>query len=355
MKDVAVLGTGSWGTALAMLLAKKGLNVNLWGRDTKKLQAISRSRENIFYLPGIPLPQNVEIIEDLETAISGVKYLVLSVPSHTVREICKKIRPYLKKDMIIVNTGKGIELPSLKRLSEVIGEEISGTGAHAAILSGPSHAEEVARDVPTAVVIGAEKRAHAEEIQDLFMTPKFRVYTNPDMIGIELGAALKNAIALGTGIADGLGYGDNSKAALITRGAAEIATLGSAAGANPLTFAGLTGIGDLIVTCTSMHSRNRRAGILLGQGVPMEKAVAEIGMVVEGIKATQAACALGDKYNVSMPICREAYKVLFENKNPRDAVIDLMMRPKKHEVEEVAVKMRGMTDQQASQGGGFDW
>jgi len=355
LKDVAVLGTGSWGTALAMLLAKKGIKVNLWGRDSEKLQTINRSRENIYYLPGIVLPHDVEIIEDLETALKGVKYVVISVPSHTVRDICKMIKPYLKQDMIVVNTGKGIELSSLKRLSEVIDEEITGTGAVTTVLSGPSHAEEVAKDVPTAVVIGAKRRVHAEEIQDLFMSPKFRVYTNPDLTGIELGAALKNAIALGTGIAEGLGYGDNSKAALITRGASEIAILGSAAGANPLTFAGLTGIGDLIVTCTSMHSRNRRAGILLGKGTPLEKAVSEIGMVVEGVRATQAACALSEKYGVSMPICRETYKVLFENKNPREAVIDLMMRPKKHEVEEVAIKGKKVSGQNPSEVDGLEW
>ncbi|PKM86194.1 MAG: NAD(P)H-dependent glycerol-3-phosphate dehydrogenase [Firmicutes bacterium HGW-Firmicutes-12] len=336
MKNVAVLGTGSWGTALAMLLAKKGIKVNLWGRDQEKLHTINRSRENIYYLPGIVLPHDIEIVEDLETAVQGVKYIVLSVPSHIVRDICHKLKPFLKKDMILINTGKGIETSSLKRLSEVINEEVSETGAHTAVLSGPSHAEEVARDIPTAVVVGAQSRKIAEEIQDLFMSPKFRVYTNPDLIGIELGAALKNAIALGTGIAEGLGYGDNTKAALITRGAAEIASLGSAAGANPLTFAGLAGIGDLIVTCTSMHSRNRRAGILLGKGIPLEQAVSEIGMVVEGVRVTQAAYALSEKYGVSMPICTETYKVLFEHKNPREAVIDLMMRPKKHEVEDVA-------------------
>jgi glycerol-3-phosphate dehydrogenase (NAD(P)+) len=248
----------------------------------------------------------------------------------------KRLKPYLKENMIVINTGKGIETSSLKRLSEVIDEEISETGASTAVLSGPSHAEEVARDIPTAVVVGAHSRKNAEAIQDLFMSPKFRVYTNPDLIGIELGAALKNAIALGTGIAEGLGYGDNSKAALITRGAAEIASMGSAAGANPLTFSGLAGIGDLIVTCTSMHSRNRRAGILLGKGKHLEQAVSEIGMVVEGVRVTQAAYALSEKYGVSMPICTETYKVLFEHKNPREAVIDLMMRPKKHEVEDVA-------------------
>jgi glycerol-3-phosphate dehydrogenase (NAD(P)+) len=333
LKDIAVLGTGSWGTALALLLAKKECRVKMWGRDEKKIAAMGEKRENIFYLPGIKLITGLELTSDLAQALSGVKYIVLSVPSHTVREVSRTLRPYLAPGMIIINTGKGIETESLKRLSEVIDEETSVCGTHTTVLSGPSHAEEVARDIPTAVVVGAKDKALAEEVQDLFMSPHFRVYTNPDLIGIELGAALKNAIALGTGIADGLGYGDNSKAALITRGAAEIAALGMAAGANPLTFAGLAGIGDLIVTCTSMHSRNRRCGILLGQGKPLGEAVREIGMVVEGVRATQAAYSLSRKYNVGMPICTEMHRVLFENKSPHDAVVDLMMRPKKHEVE----------------------
>lgn len=336
MADVAVIGTGSWGTALAMLLAKKGLQVNLWGRDKEKNETLRRSRENVFYLPGLVLPYTIEVVDELDTALEGVKYVVLSVPSHSVRGVCRQLKPHLKAGMVVINTAKGIETPSLKRLSQVIEEEFTDTGIFLAVLSGPSHAEEVARDIPTTVVTGAYEQGIAEEIQDLFMTPKFRVYTNPDLIGMELGAALKNAIALCTGIAEGLGYGDNSKAALITRGVAEITRLGIAAGANPLTFAGLTGIGDLIVTCTSMHSRNLRAGILIGKGFSLDAAVAEIGMVVEGVRATQAACALSEKYGVSMPICREAYKVLYENKNPREAVVDLMMRHKKHEVEEVA-------------------
>ena len=336
MAEAAVLGAGSWGTALAILLAKKGMEVNLWGRQPDKLERINAGRENVFYLPGVFLPRNIKLTADLEEALDRVDYVVLSVPSHTVREICARLKNHVKRGAIVINTAKGIETNTLKRLSEVMEEEFAGKGVYIAILSGPSHAEEVARDMPTTVVAGARDREKAEKVQDLFMCPSFRVYTNPDLVGMELGGALKNVIALGTGIAEGLGFGDNSKAALITRGAAEIARLGMAAGANPLTFAGLTGIGDLIVTCTSMHSRNRRAGILIGRGLPLEQAVKEVGMVVEGIRATQAACALSDKYQVSMPICRETYSVLFLQKNPRDAVIDLMMRHKKHEVEEVA-------------------
>ena len=338
MSKVAILGTGSWGTALAMLLAKKSIKVNLWGRDSKKIAAMQENQENRYYLPGILFPPNIVLTDDLNEALREVDIVVFSLPSHTIRNICQTIRPLIKKDMIIVNTAKGIELETLKRLSEVIDEETSGLGTHTAVLSGPSHAEEVARGMPTAVVIGARKRVCAETIQDVFMSPRFRVYTNPDLVGIELGAALKNAIALGTGIAEGLGFGDNSKAAFITRGASEIATLGSAAGANIRTFAGLTGIGDLIVTCTSMHSRNRRAGILIGKGKTMEEAVKDVGMIVEGVRATKAAVALSTKHGISMPICAETYRVLFENKKPEDAVVDLMMRPKKHEVEEVAIK-----------------
>lgn len=336
MADVAVLGAGSWGTALSVLLAKKGQQVNLWGREEERMQVLHQSRENIKYLPGVTLPHNITALSDLEQAVKGARYIVLSVPSHTVRDISIKIKELVGPENIVINTAKGIETGSYKRLSQVINEELGEKGTKVSVLSGPSHAEEVGKDIPTAVVVGAHTREVAEEVQNLFMTPKFRVYTNPDMVGIEFGAALKNVIALATGIAEGLGYGDNAKAALITRGAEEIARLGTAAGANPLTFAGLTGIGDLIVTCTSMHSRNRRAGILIGKGKNLDEAVKEIGMVVEGIKAATAACTLSKEYGVVMPICQETYNVLFLNKNPREAVVDLMMRPKKHEVEEVA-------------------
>ncbi len=336
MKDTAVLGAGSWGTALAILLAKNGKEVTIWGREQNKIQAINENRENVQYLPGVTLPTGIEATTDLERALHHVRYVVLSVPSHTVREVCRNIKGMIAPGTIIVNTAKGIENESLKRLSEVIDEELAEKGAFTSVLSGPSHAEEVGKGIPTTVVAGARVRKIAEEVQDLFMSPLFRVYTNPDLPGIELGGALKNVIALSTGIADGLGFGDNTKAALMTRGVAEIARLGTAAGANPLTFAGLTGIGDLIVTCTSMHSRNRRTGILLGKGTPLEQAVAEIGMVVEGVNASKAAIFLSEKYDVSMPICKETYEVLFHRKNPKEAVVDLMMRHKTHEVEEVA-------------------
>jgi glycerol-3-phosphate dehydrogenase (NAD(P)+) len=302
------------------------------------MDSLNLTRENKQYLPGVALPQEIVITSDLEETLAGKKYIVLSVPSGKTRELCKTIKALINENNVIINTSKGIEIDTLKRMSEVIEDEFCEISPAVTILSGPSHAEEVGRDIPTAAVIGSKNREVAEEIQDLFMSPRFRVYTNPDMIGIELGAALKNVIALGTGIADGIGFGDNTKAALITRGVAEIARLGVAAGANPLTFAGLTGIGDLIVTCTSMHSRNRRAGILLGKGVPLDQVLPQIGMVVEGVTATKAGCGLSKKYNISMPICQEAYAVLFENKDPKEAVVDLMMRQKTHEVEEVAIQ-----------------
>lgn len=336
MKDIAVLGAGSWGTALALLLAKKGFQVHLWGRDPEKIEVINRTRENLHYLPGVILPNEITATTDLEEALIAKKYVVLSVPSDKIRNLCCNIKGLITKEMMIVNVAKGIEQETLKRMSEVIEEELQEKSPLITVLSGPSHAEEVGRNIPTTVVIGSKSRQAAEEIQDLFMSPKFRVYTNPDLVGIEIGAALKNVIALGTGIADGIGYGDNTKAALMTRGVKEIARLGVAVGANPLTFAGLTGIGDLIVTCTSMHSRNRRAGMQIGKGESLQQVLAKIGMVVEGVTATKAGCALSEKYQVPMPICKETYEVLFKGKDPREAVVDLMMRQKTHEVEEVA-------------------
>lgn len=336
MAEIVVLGAGSWGTALAVLLANKGEKVCIWGRNKDRINNINRVRENKKYLPGIKLPDGITASVDLEESLNKASYIILSVPSHTIRDICKEIKPFLKENTIIINTAKGFETGTQMRLSQVINEELKDSNVKISVLSGPSHAEEVGKEIPTAVVVGAFDKKTAEEVQDLFMTPNFRVYTNPDLVGIELGGALKNVIALGTGITEGLGYGDNAKAALITRGAAEITRLGIAAGSNPLTFAGLTGIGDLIVTCTSMHSRNRRAGIHIGEGNTLDETLSKVGMVVEGVKATQAACALSEKYNVTMPICNETYQVLFNGKDPREAVVDLMMRQKTHEVEEVA-------------------
>lgn len=332
--NVGILGGGSWGTAIAILLAKKGIKVDLWIRNKEQCDKTAYSKENIRYLPGVVIPNNVNIINDIEKAVFKKNIIVLAVPSHAVRGVLKQIKGYIVDKSIIVNVAKGVECDTLLRVSQIVGEEIPD--ANYAILSGPSHAEEVAKDVPTAVVAASNNKKIAEYIQDIFITPKFRVYTNPDVIGVELGGSLKNVIALGAGISDGLGYGDNTKAALMNRGIIEIARLGEKMGANRMTFAGLSGIGDLIVTCTSMHSRNRRAGILIGQGLSLEEAVEKVGMVVEGIKTTKATYQLSKKYNIRMPITEEIYGVLYEGKDVKNSVINLMLRGKKHEMEDIA-------------------
>lgn len=335
MEKVAVIGAGSWGTALAVLLANKGNSVQLYGRDSNMMANLRQTRENIHYLPGVTLPSLVYPTAQIEEAADQAELVVLSVPSHAVRETARLIKPLLSGNAIIVNTAKGIEQESFLRLSEVLLQELPGV--HIAVLSGPSHAEEVGANLPTTVVAAAHDRKVAEKVQDYFMTSVFRVYTNPDVTGVELGGALKNVIALCTGIAEGLGFGDNTKAALMTRGLAEIARLGNEMGARALTFAGLTGVGDLIVTCTSKHSRNRKAGILLGQGKPLEEVLREVGMVVEGVRTTRGAFNLALKHHVEMPIVEQAYQVLFEGADPLQAVKNLMERGRKHEIEEVAV------------------
>lgn len=326
---ITFLGGGSFGTALAIMIAKKGFDVFIWDRNDKIIDDINNKRENIKYLPNIVVPHNVYATTNLEEALKNSKYIVLSVPSQAIREVSSKIRPYLKEDNIIISIAKGIEEDSGKRLSEVIRDEISDNGI--VILSGPSHAEEVALDIPTTVVASSEDMNYAKEIQSVFMTNKFRVYTNDDLIGVEIGGAVKNIIALAAGISDGIGYGDNTKAALMTRGMSEIVRIGTKLGGKAETFSGLTGFGDLIVTCTSMHSRNRRAGILIGKGVAPDEAVKEIGMVVEGIKACKAFYNLKEKLNISMPITDVLYKVIFEGKDPKYGVYELMSRDKKGE------------------------
>lgn len=332
MKQIAVYGAGSWGTALAVLMAKAGNSVALIGRNEEEIRQMNERRENLRYLPGVVLPQPLEPTTDLSRCKADL--LILSVPSHAVRSTARLVRQYLRPGTLIVNTAKGLEEETQKRLSHVLKEELPGHPI--IVLSGPSHAEEVGRDMPTTVVVASDDREAAERVQELMMTPKFRIYTNPDLIGVELGGALKNVIALCTGIAEGLGFGDNTKAALMTRGLAEIARLGEALGGNPLTFAGLSGVGDLIVTCTSPHSRNRRAGVALGQGKPLEQVLQEVDMVVEGVRTTKVAYALGQERGISMPITEEAYRVLFEGSDPKVGVSNLMMRGKKHELEEVA-------------------
>lgn len=330
---IGVLGGGSWGTSLAILLSKKGLEVDLWLRNKMQLEDMLNTRENKKYLPGIKIPININISNDIEKTIKGKDIILLSTSSHGIREILSNNKQYINNNQIIVNVAKGIENYTLKRISQIVCEILPENKY--AILSGPSHAEEVAREVPTAVVSASLDKRIAEYVQDAFMTPYFRVYTNPDVIGVELGGSLKNIIALGAGISDGLGYGDNTKAALITRGLFEIAKLGEQMGANINTFSGLAGLGDLIVTCTSMLSRNRRAGILIGKGKSVDDAIEEVGMVVEGIKTTKSAYELAKRYKVDMPITEELYGVLYEGKSVIESVPNLMGRDKKKEMENI--------------------
>lgn len=327
--DITFLGGGSFGTALAVMLAKKGLNVSVWDREICVVEDINAKKENIKYMPGVVIPSNIKATNIIEDAVENSKYIVLAVPSHVIRDICKKIKNIINPDQIIISIAKGIEQNSKKRLSQVIKEELPNNPV--VIISGPSHAEEVAQDIPTTVVVTSETMTYAEEVQDLFMTTKFRVYTNDDIIGVEIGGAVKNIIALAAGISDGIGFGDNTKAALMTRGMTEIIRIGTKLGGKSETFSGLTGMGDLIVTCTSMHSRNRRAGILIGKGASPEEAIEEVGMVVEGIKACKAFYELKEELKIEMPITDVLYKILFEKKNPKYAVVELMTRDKKSE------------------------
>ncbi len=330
---IAVIGAGSWGTANAISLAKKGMKVKLWVRNQELLSAINNTRENITYLPGVSLPQNIEASNDMEYCCKDSDIIVLSTPSHAVRETNKEIKRYSNREQIIVNLAKGIENDSLYRMSQVIREYLPQNPI--AVLSGPNHAEEVARDIPTATVVSSEYKKTAQFVQDVFMNPRLRVYTNPDIIGVELGGSIKNVIALGAGICDGLGFGDNTKSALMTRGIVEIARLGVALGAKQSTFSGLSGIGDLIVTCTSMHSRNRRAGIAIGQGKTLEEVISSTKMVVEGVRTTKSAYELAKRTGIEMPITEEIYRVLFEGANVKNSVMNLMLRNKTHEMEDL--------------------
>lgn len=332
-KSIAIIGAGSMGTAISILLSKNGNSVRMWTPFKEEADMINTAREHIHRLPGVIVPEGVICTDDLEKALDGAELAVLAVPSQTIRQNSRNISKYIKKNMIVVSCSKGIEEGTRMLLTDIIRQEIPQ--ALPVALSGPSHAEEIARDIPTTVVAASENREAAEFVQNIFMSPKFRVYTNSDVKGVELGGALKNVIALCAGISDGLGFGDNTKAALMTRGITEITRLGTAMGARPQTFGGLTGIGDLIVTCTSMHSRNRKAGILIGQGKSVKEALEEVKMVVEGVATAKPAYELGQEYNVDMPITREANEVLFNGKNPKQAVVDLMMREKKDEIEEL--------------------
>lgn len=330
MAKIGMIGAGSWGMALTWLLTNNGHQVTVWSALEDEIRMLCEKREHTSKLPGVILPESVSFTTELEKAVSGMDLLVLAVPSPFVRSTAHQLKDIVEEGQIIVNVAKGIEEKTLMTLSEVIQEEV--VQAQVAVLSGPSHAEEVGKGVPTTIVAGAKTKKAAEKIQNIFMSPVFRVYTSPDVLGIELGAALKNVVALAAGIADGLGYGDNTKAALITRGITEIARLGTAMGGRRETFFGLSGIGDLIVTCASMHSRNRRAGILIGRGYTMEEAMAEVKMVVEGVYSAKAAMGLAEKYQVSLPIIEQVNQVLFYGKPAADAVGELMLRDKKIEI-----------------------
>lgn len=324
MADIGVVGAGSWGTALALVLEKNGHQVTLWSSREEKARLLRECRENADKLPGVRIPENIRITSDLESTVKGKEMVVLGVPSVHIRSTAKKMASYVCEGQIIINVSKGIEQDTLLTMTEVIFDEIPN--ADVAVLSGPSHAEEVSRFIPTTVVTGAKTRKTAERIQEVFMNEVFRVYTSPDMHGIEIGGALKNVIALAAGITDGLGYGDNTKAALITRGIAEISRLGVQMGGHQETFSGLAGMGDLIVTCASHHSRNWKAGYLIGKGCSMQEAMDEVKMVVEGVHSAKAALTLAQRYGIEMPIIEEVNAVLFEEKEVKQAAKDLMIR-----------------------------
>lgn len=330
---VAVLVAGSWGTALASVLASNDLDVVVWTRTEEQTREIKELHTNNRYLPGVELSSNIRATTDMEEAVSSAAAVVIVAPSSAMREVSGQLKQYWSEDMLVIHATKGFEIESLKRMSTVISEELGCEEGRVVVLSGPSHAEEVVRRCPTTVVVASLDAKAAAAAQDLFMNTYFRVYTNRDMIGVELAGALKNIIALGAGMSDGLGFGDNAKAALITRGLAEILRIGMEMGANPLTFAGLAGIGDLVVTATSQHSRNWRAGSMLGQGKKLDEVLASMGMVVEGIRTTKAAHAISEKYGVQMPIADQLYHVLFKDRNPRVAVEALMGRDPKTEME----------------------
>ena len=328
MAEISILGGGSWGIALAVLLHKNGHHITVWSALAAEIEMLQSTHEHKM-LPGVKLAEDMVFTTDDREAVTGKDVLIMAVASSYTRSTAHRLSSLIPDGQVVVNVAKGVEEHTQMTLSQILEEEIPQ--AEIAVLSGPSHAEEVSRGIPTTIVVGARKKATAEWLQNLFMSDVFRVYISPDVLGIELGAALKNVVALAAGMADGLGYGDNTKAALITRGIAEIARLGTAMGGRSETFYGLSGIGDLIVTCASMHSRNRRAGILIGQGKSMEEAMAEVKMVVEGVYSAKAAMELAQRYQVQLPIIEQVNKILFEGKPADEAVRDLMLRDKKIE------------------------
>ncbi len=329
MAKIGIIGAGSWGSALAVLLHNNGHEICIWSALEDEIMSLKKNHEHKA-LAGVKLSEDIRFTTELNEAVEGMDLLVLAVASPYTRSTARLMKDKVLKGQIIVNVAKGIEENTLMTLSEMIEEEIPQ--AQVCVMSGPSHAEEVGRGLPTTIVVGAKRKQTAELIQNIFMSEVFRVYISPDVLGIELGGSLKNVVALAAGIADGLGYGDNTKAALITRGITEIARLGTAMGGKFETFCGLTGIGDLIVTCASVHSRNRRAGVLIGQGYSMEEAKREVKMVVEGVYSAKAALALAKKYQVQLPIIEQVNRVLFEGKPADQAVKDLMLRDKKMEI-----------------------
>lgn len=331
MAKISILGGGTWGIAIAVLLHKNGHEVTVWSALESEIDMLKTNHEHKM-LPGVILPDDMIFTTDDKKAVEGKDLLVMAVASSFTRKTANRLSSIVKEGQKIVNVAKGIEEGTLYTMCDIIAEEIPQ--ADVAVLSGPTHAEEVSRGIPTTIVVGAKSKKTAEYIQSLFMNEVFRVYISPDILGIELGGSLKNVVALAAGIADGLGYGDNTKAAIITRGITEIGRLGVTMGGKFETFSGLTGIGDLIVTCASMHSRNRRAGILIGQGKTMEEAMAEVNMVVEGVYSAKAAMGLARKYNVQLPIIEQVNAVLFEGKSAAEAVKDLMLRDKKIEISE---------------------
>lgn len=334
------MGAGSWGTAQAVLLSKNVARICIWGRAEDNPDVIDSLRENQRYLPGVKLPDNIKLTCDLSEALDKAELIVLAIPSQSLRRVLELLKPFLTPHNYLVNTAKGLEIATGMRMSQVI-EDVLGSEIKEryAVLSGPSHAEEVARQIPTAVTVAAYRKDTASKVQSAFMTPAFRVYTNPDVAGVELGGSLKNIIALGTGIAMGLGYGDNTQAALLTRGLHEIIRMGEAMGGDPRTFAGLSGIGDLVVTCGSRHSRNRQAGIMIGQGYSLEETLQKVGMVVEGAHTAKVVYRLARQHKLDMPISIACYNVLYRGKPPRTEVDHLMKRRKKHEIEEIVNKI----------------
>lgn len=329
---IAVIGAGSWGITLARLLNEGENTITLWEFFTKKAEEIREERENISVLPGITIPDEILITDDIKTAVKDSEVLVIVVPSHVVRSTLNLMKEHLSSDFIIVSTSKGIEIDTGLRMSEVM-REVIGDRGELGVLYGPTHAEEVSRRIPTTIVAGSENEETARKIQRLFMRDYFRVYTNTDVTGVEFGGSLKNIIAIAAGGIDGMGFGDNTKGALLTRGLAEITRFGVSFGANPLTFSGLSGLGDLITTCTSEHSRNRYVGEMLGRGMTIDEILSTMTMVAEGVKTTKAVYQISNKYNIEMPITEEVYRALYEGKNPRKVIVDLMTREEKSEQE----------------------